>query len=123
MTTNDPPICVFGIKNCNTMHKVFSYFDNHQITYQFHDYKKWGIDENHLEAWCKEHGWEKVINRSGLTFKKLSADQKNNLTRAKAIALMIAQPAMIKRPIVELDNKTVIGFKTEEYDQIFINKE
>lgn len=122
MTANIHTVCVFGIKNCNTMQKVFSYFAAHQIAYQFHDYKKQGIDESHLQTWCKEHGWEKIINRAGVTFKKLPADQKLNLTKAKAIALMIAQPTMIKRPIVELANKTLVGFKIEEYDQIFIDK-
>lgn len=119
MTANKSTITVFGIKNCNTMKKAFSYLDEHQLAYQFHDYKKQGIDKSHLQAWCNEHGWEKVINRAGLTFKKLPDDQKLDLTEAKAIALMIAQPSMIKRPVIELGNKTLLGFKAEEYDQIF----
>lgn len=114
----DNTITIFGIKNCNTMKKAFDYLDEHNISYQFHDYKKQGIDKEHLQAWCKEHGWEKVINKAGLTFKKLADEQKKDLTESKAIELMIAQPSMIKRPVLDLGNKTLLGFKVEEYDQV-----
>lgn len=108
---------IFGIKNCNTMKKAFTYLDEHDITYQFHDYKKQGIDREHLQQWCKEHGWEKVINRAGLTFKKLTYEQKQDLNESKAIELMLAQPSMIKRPVLDLGSKTLLGFKPEVYAQ------
>lgn len=123
MTANkDNRITIFGIKNCNTMKKAFTYLDEHQFDYQFHDYKKQGIDKEHLQAWCKAHGWEKVINRAGLTFKKLTDEQKTDLTESKAIELMIAQPSMIKRPVLALGNKTLLGFKVDEYDQLLVSK-
>lgn len=113
-------ITIYGIKNCNTMKKAFTYLDEHEVTYQFHDYKKQGIDQAHLQAWCTEHGWEKVLNKAGTTFKKLPDEQKQQLTEEKAIALMIAQPSMIKRPVLDLGDKTVLGFKPEEYDQVLV---
>lgn len=113
-------VTIFGIKNCNTMKKAFNYLDEHQINYQFHDYKKQGIDQEYLQAWCQEHGWERVLNKAGTTFKKLADEQKQNLTEDKAIALMIAQPSMIKRPVLDLGDKTVLGFKPEEYDQVLV---
>lgn len=112
-------IVIFGIKNCNTMKKAFSYLDDKEIVYTFHDYKKQGIDEDHLKKWCSALGWDKVLNKSGLTFKKLPDEQKQNLDETKAITLMIAQPSMIKRPIIELNDQIIIGFKIEEYDQVF----
>lgn len=102
------------------MKKAFTYLDEHEIAYQFHDYKKQGVDQAHLQAWCAEHGWEKVLNKAGTTFKKLPDDQKQHLTEAKAITLMIAQPSMIKRPVLDLGDKTVLGFKPEEYDQALV---
>ena len=110
---------IYGIKNCNTMKKAFTYLDDKQVAYTFHDYKKQGIDEEHLKKWCNVFGWDKVLNKSGLTFKKLPDEQKQGLDENKAIALMIAQPSMIKRPIAEINDKLLIGFKIEEYDQIF----
>lgn len=110
---------IYGIKNCNTMKKAFSHLDTLGISYVFHDYKKQGIDEEHLARWCKEHGWQKVINMSGLTFKKLSEEQKKDLDETKAIALMMAFPSMIKRPILEFESKTFLGFNSDSYDQFF----
>lgn len=108
---------LYGIKNCNTMKKAFTFLDEKGISYHFHDYKKEGIDKDHLQQWCKALGWEKVINRAGLTFKKLTDEQKADLTEAKAIALMMAQPSMIKRPVLEVAGNILLGFKPEEYEQ------
>lgn len=116
---NQNATIIFGIKNCNTMQKAFTYLNDKQVVYTFHDYKKQGIDVDHLKKWCAVWGWDKVLNKSGLTFKKLTDEQKQDLDEAKAIALMMAQPSMIKRPIVEVNDKIIIGFKVEDYDQIF----
>jgi arsenate reductase (glutaredoxin) len=106
---------IYGIKNCDTMKKARTWLDGKGIAYGFHDYKASGIDRAHLETWVAEKGWETVLNRAGTTFKKLDEAEKADLTAEKAISLMLAQPSMIKRPVLEVDGKLVIGFKPEIY--------
>ena len=109
-------VTIYGIKNCDTMKKAFTWLDKHGVAYAFHDYKKAGADRQQLDRWCKEFGWEAVLNRAGTTFRKLPDKDKEGLTEKKAIALMLAQPSMIKRPVLELgDGKLLVGFKPEEY--------
>ena len=111
------PITIYGIKNCDTMKKARAWLDKAGVDYAFHDYKSAGIDKDRLEKWAKKAGWETVINRAGLTFKKLPDKDKENLTEAKAIKLMLAQPSMIKRPVLELGGgKLLVGFKPEAYE-------
>ncbi|MEH6368358.1 MAG: ArsC family reductase, partial [Pseudomonas marincola] len=104
-----------GIKACDTMKKARTWLDEHQVSYQFHDYKAVGIDRENLQKWCDEHGWEKILNRAGTTFRKLDDAQKSDLDQSKAIELMMAQPSMIKRPVLDLGTKTLVGFKPELY--------
>ncbi|CAE6934551.1 MAG: ArsC family reductase [Pseudomonadaceae bacterium] len=106
---------LFGIKACDTMKKARTWLDEHQVSYQFHDYKAVGIDRENLQKWCDEHGWEKILNRAGTTFRKLDDAQKSDLDQSKAIELMMAQPSMIKRPVLDLGTKTLVGFKPELY--------
>ncbi|TPW27825.1 arsenate reductase [Martelella alba] len=110
---------LYGIKNCSTMKKAWTWLDAHAIDYDFHDYKKAGIDRAHLEAWCDTAGWEKVINRAGMSFRKLPDEDKQDLSRDKAIALMLANPSMIKRPVLERDGDLLIGFKPDIYAASF----
>ena len=112
-------ITVYGIKNCDTMKKAFAWLDGHGITYDFHDYKKLGVTRAQLTAWCRAAGWEKVLKRAGPTFRKLPDADKENLTQAKAIALMLGNPSMIKRPILEKSAALEIGFKPERYAALF----
>ena len=110
------PITIYGIKNCDTMKKAFAWLDKKGVAYDFHDYKSKGIDRAHLEKWAKKAGWETLLNRAGTTFKKLPDKDKEGVTEKKAIALMLAQPSMIKRPVLELGGgKVLVGFKPEEY--------
>jgi Spx/MgsR family transcriptional regulator len=112
------PITIYGIKNCDTMKKARAWLDKHKIDYVFHDYKSAGIDKDKLERWAKKAGWETLINRSGLTFKKLPDKDKEGLTEKKALALMLKQPSMIKRPVLDLGGgKLLVGFKPEQYDE------
>jgi arsenate reductase len=112
-------VTIYGIKNCDTMKKARAWLDKHGVDYAFHDYKSAGVDKDKLERWAKKAGWETVINRAGLTFKKLPDKDKAGLTEAKAIKLMLAQPSMIKRPVLELGGgKLLVGFKPEEYEKI-----
>ena len=107
---------LFGIKACDTMKKARSWLDEHAVDYVFHDYKASGIDRASLERWCDEHGWKTVLNRAGTTFRKLDDAQKADLDQARAIELMLAQPSIIKRPVLDLGSRTLVGFKPELYD-------
>ncbi|MFC3606430.1 ArsC family reductase [Stutzerimonas tarimensis] len=109
------PLRLYGIKACDTMKKARLWLEEHGLAFDFHDYKSAGIDRAHLQAWCDEHGWEKVLNRAGTTFRKLDDERKRELDQDKAIELMLAQPSMIKRPVLDLGDRTLIGFKPDLY--------
>ncbi len=115
MSEPDQRLCLYGIKACDTMKKARTLLDEHGQNYEFHDYKSAGIDRAHLEAWCNEHGWQTVLNRAGTTFRKLDDAAKADLDQARAIELMLAQPSMIKRPVLDLGDRTLIGFKPDLY--------
>ena len=112
-------VTVYGIPNCDTVKKVRSWLDTNGIAYTFHDYKKAGTDPAKLKAWCAAKGWDTILNRAGTTFKKLPDDAKSGLDEAKAIALMLDQPSMIKRPVVEHSGGILVGFKPIEWDAAF----
>ena len=112
-------ITIYGIKNCDTMKKARAWLDKHKVEYAFHDYKSAGIDRDRLEGWANKAGWETVLNKAGTTFRKLPDKDKDGLTEKKAIALMLAQPSMIKRPVLELPRgKLIVGFKPDEYEAV-----
>jgi arsenate reductase len=106
---------LYGIKACDTMKKACTWLDEHGVSYSFHDYKACGIDRSNLEKWCNEHGWQTILNRAGTTFRKLDEAQKSDLDQARAIELMLAQPSMVKRPVLDLGNKTLVDFKADHY--------
>lgn len=108
-------ITIYGIKNCDTMKKARAWLDGHGVAYGFHDYKTEGIDKARLTGWVKQVGWETLLNRAGTTFRKLDEADRQDLTAAKAIALMLAQPSMIKRPVLDLGGRLLVGFKPEIY--------
>ena len=109
-------ITIYGIKNCDTMKKARAWLDKQGVEYTFHDYKAAGIEKDKLEAWSKKAGWDVLLNKAGTTFKKLPDKDKEGLSEAKAIKLMLAQPSMIKRPVLELPGgKLLVGFKPETY--------
>ena len=112
-------ITIYGIRNCDTMKKARAWLDEQGIGYAFHDYKTAGIERGRLESWAGKVGWEVLLNRAGTTFRKLPDADKAGLTERKAIALMLAQPSMIKRPVVEAGGRTVVGFKPEAYARFF----
>ena len=109
------PTTLYGIKNCDTMKKARIWLDAHGVTHAFHDYKAAGIDRGSLERWVSEHGWETVFNRAGTTFRALPDADKLGLDAGKAVTLMLTQPAMIKRPVLDLGGRTLVGFKPEIY--------
>ena len=106
---------IYGIKNCDTMKKARAWLDSHDVAYEFHDYKTRGIDKAHLAQWCKNAGWETVLNKAGTTFRALPDSDKAGLSEAKAIKLMLAQPSLIKRPVLEFGTRLLVGFKPEVY--------
>src|SRR5215208_1864667 len=113
------PPTIYGIKNCDTMKKARALVDKKGVVYEFHDYKAQGIERGKLEGWAKKVGWETLLNRTGTTFRKLPEKDKEGLTEKKAVALMLAQPSMIKRPVLELGGgKILVGFKPEQYEAI-----
>jgi arsenate reductase (glutaredoxin) len=112
-------ITLYGIPNCDTVKKARVWLADNHLEFEFHDYKKLGADKEKLVNWCNILGWETVLNRAGTTFKKLDDGDKSNLTQAKAIALMTAQPSMIKRPVAEYDGGILVGFKPAEWEAAF----
>jgi Spx/MgsR family transcriptional regulator len=115
MTKSSPTL--YGIKNCDTMKKARIWLDEHQVVYVFHDYKASGIEAGVLREWAAKLGWETLLNRSGMTFRKLPEKEKEGLTERKAIALMLKQPSMIKRPVLEVGAKLIVGFKPDVYEK------
>jgi arsenate reductase len=111
------PITIYGIKSCDTMKKARAWLDKRGLEYAFHDYKIAGIERDKLEGWAKKTGWETLLNKAGTTFRKLPEKDKEGLTEAKALKLMLAQPSMIRRPVLELSGgKLLVGFKPEQYE-------
>jgi Spx/MgsR family transcriptional regulator len=108
-------ITIYGIKNCDTMKKARAWLDKRGVKYVFHDYKTAGIERERLERWTKKLGWEILLNRAGTTFRKLPDTEKNGVTETKAITLMLKQPSMIKRPVLDVGGKLVVGFKPDVY--------
>lgn len=110
---------LYGIRNCDTMKKAWTWLDDHGVAYDFHDYKKEGVAREKLEAWIAAVGWETVLNRAGTTFRKLPEADRTDLDAEKAIALMLAQPSMIKRPVLEAGGQVQVGFKPDAYAALF----
>ena len=113
------PITIYGIKNCDTMKKAHAALEKSGVAYHFHDYKTKGIAREKLEDWAKKVGWETLLNRAGTTFKKLPDKDKNVVSETKAIALMLKQPSMIKRPVLDAGGgKLLVGFKPGQYSAL-----
>ena len=112
------PITMYGIRNCDNVKKARAWLDQQGIAYAFHDYKTAGIDRPQLEKWCTQLGWETVLNRSGTTFRKLPEKDKIDISDKSAIMLMLAQPSMIRRPVLDLGDALLAGFKSEIYQKM-----
>ena len=110
---------LFGIPNCDTVKKARVWLDQLGVAYDFHDYKKAGVPRAELEQWVGEHGWETVLNRAGTTFRALPDADKADLDAEKAVALMLDRPSMIKRPVLDLGDRRIVGFKPKIYERVF----
>ena len=116
------PVTLYGIKNCDTMKKARAWLDQHGVAYDFHDYKTAGIDKDRLSRWTGKVGWEALLNRAGTTFRKLPDPEKENLSEKRALALMLAQPSIIKRPVLESGGRLLVGFSPETYGAALFGK-
>ena len=112
-------VTIYGIPNCDTMKKARAWLDAHKVAHAFHDYRKAGLDKAMLEGWVERAGWETILNRAGTTFRALGDADKANLTAARAVKLMLAQPGMIKRPVLIAGKDMLVGFKPELYAALF----
>lgn len=106
---------VYGIPNCDTVKKARQWLESEGIDYAFHNYKKQGVPQDHLKAWIADKGWEPILNKRGTTFRKLPEEDRQDIDPAKAEQLLLANPSMIKRPIVEFDGGLLVGFDTQEW--------
>ncbi|MBW6526077.1 ArsC family reductase [Sphingomonas sp. RHCKR7] len=110
---------IYGIPNCDTVKKARTWLADHAVAHRFHDFRKDGLDPALLDAWLDRLGWEMLLNRAGTTFRKLPEEQRTGLDRARAAALMLAQPAMIRRPVLVHDGTVEVGFRPERYGALF----
>ncbi len=113
-------VTMYGIKNCDTIKKARAWMDANGVAYVFHDYKAEGADAARLARWCGALGWETLLNRAGTTFRKLPDADKADLDGAKAQGLMLAQPSMIKRPVLEYPGGLLAGFRPEAWAQALL---
>lgn len=110
---------LYGIKNCDTIKKARKWLTDNNVDYTFHDYRVDGLDGDWLNHTESQLGWENLLNKRGTTFRQLTDEQKNDLNKDKALALLLAHPAMIKRPVLVTDSGYYLGFKAEQYAEIF----
>ena len=114
---NNSMITVYGIPNCDTVKKARTWLNEHQLAHEFHDFKKAGVPADRLAQWATELGWEKLLNRQGTTWRKLTPElQARVQDSASAQALMCELPSLIKRPVVEWPAHTSVGFKADEWE-------
>ena len=109
---------VYGIPNCNTVKKANDWLKSNEIDFEFHDYKKKGISKEKLQEWTKKIGWEKLVNKKGTTWRALGAEQQQTIIdESSAIELMLEKPSVIKRPVIELGKKVLVGYDEEDYNK------
>lgn len=112
-------IKLFGIPNCDTIKKAKKWLEQNNIEYTFHDYRKDGVNSEMVNAFCQQLDWQQVLNKRGTTYRQLDDATKENLNAESAVALLVEQPAMIKRPILEKNGEFHLGFKADQYQSIF----
>lgn len=108
---------MYGITNCDTIKKARVWLESHDVAYRFHDYRVEGLDADRLNGWSRKVGWEILLNKASTTFRELSDKDKLSLDEKQAKALMLANPTMIKRPVLELGDRILVGFKPDVYQQ------
>ena len=114
---------MYGIKNCDTVRKARAYLETHHIDYQFHDFNKEAPEKAQLDSWLQQIDWQQLLNKRGLTWRRLAESEKENLHKSKAILLMLEKPTIIKRPVLLTDNNVIIGFTEDRYQSLASLKE
>jgi arsenate reductase len=112
-------VTIFGIKNCDTVRKARRWLDGHAVEYSFHDVRSDGLSRTQLESWVEILGWENLLNRRGTTWRKLPESVRDNINKRAAVKLMLEQPAMIKRPVLDLGNSMHLGFSEDTWTNLF----
>lgn len=112
-------VTIFGIRNCDTVRKARRWLDGHAVEYRFHDVRSDGLSRTQLEGWVEILGWENLLNRRGTTWRKLPQAVRDTINKRAAVKLMLEQPAMIKRPVLDLGNSMHLGFSEENYTRLF----
>jgi len=110
---------LYGIKNCDTIKKAKRWLEENNIEFTFHDFRKDGLDEKLLRQWMKNPGWQILLNKRGTTWRQLPEDVKNNINERSAFEIMKDNPAIIKRPVLMIDDECHVGFKETEYQDLF----
>ena len=113
-------ITLYGIPNCDTMKKARKWLDSHKIDYQFHDYKKMGAPEKQLKQWIKQLGWEILLNKRGTTWRKLDDSIKDSVDKKSAIQIMLDNPSIIKRPVIDINGEIIVGFAEQDYKAVLL---
>jgi Spx/MgsR family transcriptional regulator len=113
-------ITLYGIKNCDTVRKARHWLDDHQVEYRFHDLRTDGLPPDLLDSWLQDPGWEQLINRRSTTWRKLPEAQRNNIGTGTARDIMLANPAIIKRPVVDTGSARHVGFSADRFTRLFI---
>lgn len=111
-------VTLYGIANCDTVKKAKAWLQQQGVEYIFHDYRKQGLDADQLSAWVDELGWEALLNRRGSTWRKLDQAARDSIDRDSAIQIMLENPAIIKRPLLDHDGEKILGFDTDDYQEI-----
>ena len=112
---------LYGIKNCDTVKKAKRWLDEHTVNYQFHDFRVDGLEQQTIESWLKTTDWQTLLNKRGTTWRKLDDPRKESLDQATAIALMLENPTLIKRPVISDKDECYVGFNEEEYQNRYGN--
>ncbi|MER8751331.1 ArsC family reductase [Mesorhizobium sp. M1050] len=110
-------ITIYGITTCDTVKKARVWLEGHDVAYRFHDFRADGLDAKRLDGWVSKVGWEKLLNKASTTFRELADNDKQSLDEKKAKTLMLARPTMIKRPVLEVGERVLVGFKPDVYEQ------
>ena len=112
-------VTLYGIPNCDTMKKARAWLAQHEVDYQFHDFKKRGIERQLLREWIGKVGWETLLNRRGMMWRKLPHATREGIDEGRAIEVMLETPSIIKRPVLDVDGRLTVGFNEAEYEGIF----
>ena len=112
-------VTLYGIKNCDTVKKARKWLDAHEINYHFHDFREQDINSNQVKLWIQQLGWDKVVNKRSATWKQLDGTERDNMDEVSAVAAILGNPTLVKRPLLDIDGQYSVGFSAEDYQAKF----